>query len=167
MKKKCQRSYIALYGNVALEKGYCPDCGSYAFVEKGILTCCDKILKDRPNTMEYVRECIPEQARRKPSAKQRNKQLEEQDYRCFYCGRSIGSFVFRGDKAIMLRIHWDHLVPYALTQNNNNSNFVAACHICNLFKSSHVFQTVEEAQVYLAEKWEAKGYKNKPPDIAD
>ena len=46
-------------------------------------------------------------------------------------------------------------MPYAYSLNNLSANFGAACHICNGWKSDHVFQSLDEARVYLSGKWAA------------
>jgi hypothetical protein len=65
---------------------------------------------------------------------------------------------FRNGKPIIIKTNWDHQLPYAFSQNNATSNFVAACHVCNGIKSDRLFKTIEEAQVYLASKRKQKGY---------
>ena len=64
----------------------------------------------------------------------------------------------RQEKALTIKVNWDHQLPYAFSQNNATSNFVAACHVCNGIKSDRLFKTVEEAQLYLAQKRKQKGY---------
>lgn len=58
----------------------------------------------------------------------------------------------------MLRLNWDHFVPFAYGRTNASANWVAACHVCNGIKSCRVFDTVLEAQEYIRERWAAKGY---------
>jgi len=149
-------SYIGLYGNINLTKEWCNKCDSYSFVISGKLVCCGAHQTQLPQL--YKRESIPEQRRKTISAKEKKIQLEKQDYRCFYCGKNLGSLVFRKSKPVKLKTEWDHMIPYSLTQNNEPTNFVAACHICNRLKSSSVFQTVDEAKIYLLSRWEEKGY---------
>jgi len=156
-----KNSIISLYGNVAIIKGYCPVCKGYAFIRNGKLLCCDYALDAKPD--KYKRESIPEQRRHLPPLKFRLEQLEKQENRCFYCNRHFGNVVYKKNKTIKLRTHWDHKIPYALSQNNEIYNFVAACHICNAMKYSKVFQTKDEAQVYLTLKWERKKYSDNPP----
>lgn len=74
------RTYRALYGGVAVTKGWCDACEQYAFVLDGKLAC------------------------------------------------------------------------------NSTPNFVAACHVCNGIKSDKLFQTLDEARVFIQLAREAKGY---------
>ncbi len=53
-----------------------------------------------------------------------------------------------------LQIVWDHLFPYAFSQDNGVENFVASCQICNAYKGAIMFQTIEEARTYIATQWE-------------
>lgn len=153
--RKHKYSYMALYGAVAIEKAYCKDCEDYSFVLDGKLVCCDKS-PDRP-PWRYRRVSEPEQHRKLPKIAARRAKLEEQEHRCLYCRRAFDSIVYRKGKPVRLRLHWDHMVPYAYGRDNHDANFAASCHICNHIKSDHCFQTVEEAQIYLAAKWEEKG----------
>ncbi len=52
------------------------------------------------------------------------------------------------------------MVPYSLTQNNDPTKFVSVCHFCNGSKSPIVFLTVDEAKLFLIDKWKAKGYSD-------
>ena len=147
--------YIALYGNTKIEKAWCTDCDGYSFVVDDKLVCCGQRASGLPS--KYKRESEPEFTRRLPPVAVRRAKLEEQNYRCFYCERRFDSLVYRKGKPVRLKQVWDHQVPHSYSQNNQASNFVAACHICNGIKSSFLFQTLEEAQVYITEKWAEKG----------
>ena len=142
------RAYIGLYGNVPLQKHYCEDCQMFAFVLRGKFLCCDSRADRTPQT--YKRESQPAQIRRLPPIEARREVLRLQNNACLYCLRDFGSHVQRGKRIITLRLHWDHFIPYNLTQNNYTYNFVAACHLCNGIKYDHVFQTVEEVRIYVA-----------------
>ncbi len=147
---------IALYGTVALEKGYCPNCHGTSFIRNGCFVCCDAPVAGEPK--KFHRETESPQQRKTPSKSAKDRILEEQEGRCFYCDVLFDAPRFRNGKPITIKIHWDHQLPYAYSQNNATSNFVAACHVCNGIKSDHLFRTVEEAQIYLAAKRKQKGY---------
>lgn len=155
MRSQKRGDYVGLYGNVRIPKSWCQNCQSASFVFDNKLVCCGTPVEFIPE--RYKRESEPEQKRRTLTLKERQKQLEGQDYKCFYCERTFGSAVFRKGRSIKLRIHYDHMVPYSFSQNNKSSNFVAACHICNSIKSDFFFQTVEEAQIFIRQRWEEKG----------
>lgn len=72
---------------------------------------------------------------------------------CFYCDREFGSVVWV-KRERTLRVHWDHVTPYVHTFDNREVNFVAACQICNGWKSDKVFDTIEEIRGYLQRKWD-------------
>lgn len=154
--RKNIKHHLALYGNTPLERGSCPGCHSIAIIHKGRYQCCDYPANGIPKT--YVRICEPEQKRKLPSVKERLEILDLQGHRCFYCDIPLGSTQFRKGKPIKIQTHWDHQLPYSYSQNNHTYNYVAACHVCNGLKSNKLFQTVEEAQVYLADKRKQKGY---------
>ena len=148
---------IALYGNVGIERGYCKACGTNAFIKNGRLTCCGAPINGEPK--KFYRECEAPQGRRTPPAAEKRRILEEQENRCFYCGLSFDDHNYRRSLPVKLKLHWDHQLPYSYSQNNKTANFVASCHICNGIKSNKLFQTVEEAQVFIQSRRKLKGYE--------
>jgi hypothetical protein len=150
--------HIAIYGRVQLQRGYCTTCQRIALITDNVFQCCGSQANQPSKIIQYKRMSISPQFRRSPCKKRRDEILERQENRCLYCDRLFGSFVFRYDRLIRLRLHWDHLVPWAYDQNNEHVNFGAACHICNGIKSNLMFRSVEDAKIYIAEKWKSKGY---------
>lgn len=151
-----ERRVIGLYGNVAIERAACPDCGGWALVIGGRLACCDRRLDGQPPRV-YRRMSEPEFVRRKPSKTEQESILDEQEHRCFYCDRAFGSHYIRNGRLRRVSVVWDHFLPYSMTANNYAHNFVAACALCNGIKSDRVFQTPEEARIYVQNRAEAKG----------
>jgi len=149
--------YIGIYGSVTIVKDYCVNCEMLAFVIDGELKCCGA-RSEKGIPAKFKREILAEPRRRLPGLDERRQQLEWQEHRCFYCLLRIGSLIQRGNKQIKLRLHWDHQVPYAYSQDNRASNFVASCHVCNGIKYSFCFRTIEEARIYVQEKRTEKGY---------
>lgn len=148
---------VALYGNVAIERGYCIECKTQAFIRDNRYTCCDEPVRARtPHSFERKSEPAP--SRRLPSPKQRQKILEEQGNRCLYCGCRFGSMRIRRGKPITLKLNWDHRLPFKYSQNNAASNFAASCHVCNGIKSDKLYDTLEDAKEKLAKIRAGKGY---------
>lgn len=143
---------IALFGNVHMEQGYCPDCAGWYFIRKGVLQCCDRRADDTAPT-HSKRIVEPEWQRRTPSPADQREILIEQDNACFYCRQFFGDVVPKGPRNVRLKIHWDHFTPYAHTADNRPSNFVAACHVCNGWKSDRIFATDDDARRFLDAKW--------------
>jgi 5-methylcytosine-specific restriction endonuclease McrA len=158
-----QPTHIALFGGVALIKGHCQKCLRSSIVSDGKFACCGRAVKGVPDQIK--RESVSEGRRRPLPLKARAAQLQLQNYRCFYCDLSFGSIVFRKGRAITLRTEWDHSIPFAYSQDNRPSNFVAACQVCNALKHSFVFQTEEEAKVYVKLERERKGYSDRNSDL--
>lgn len=142
-------SYFSCYGTTKIPKDVCPDCERSAFIIDGEFACCGlKAAKEEPRG--YKRECETDQNRKQgPPAAMKKLILAAQDGRCFYCERILGFKYRHHGKRVKLKLHWDHLVPYSYLQANDTNNFVAACHICNAVKGSMMFQTIEEARVYV------------------
>lgn len=156
MKKYNTRMSVALYGNVSIPRGYCKDCEGMSFIRNGRFACCGELVEGAPGKFERMSE--PLFGRKTPPKREKDRILREQNDRCFYCGVLLGSRRYRNGLPFLVKVNWDHQLPFAFSQNNKTENFVAACHVCNGIKSSHLFQTVEEAQVYIAEKRKSKGY---------
>ena len=147
---------LSLYGNIAIAKGFCKECGGTAFIRHNRFVCCGAPATEEPT--KTVRECEPEQRRHLPPKRERDRLLAEQGHRCFYCDMPFNITRHRNGKPVGLKINWDHKLPWSATQNNSSANFVAACHVCNGIKSNLHFQTVDEARIALADKRREKGY---------
>lgn len=158
---------VALYGNVAIEKARCPECGGQSFVRSGRTVCCGATVST--HAARYRRETHPADARRRPPPRLRRRVLEQQGDRCFYCHEPFGATHWRRPPAarsrkppkarsFTLRICWDHRVPYSWSKDNGAGNFVAACHVCNALKSDFLFRAEEEARGFLADRRKRGGY---------
>jgi 5-methylcytosine-specific restriction endonuclease McrA len=139
-----------LYGNVHALRAYCQECEGNALVIKGKMACCDKVFAGTVQGKRREVEAVAK--RKKPSQAKQEAQLAAQDYACLYCGLEFGTLL--GDR--VLSICWDHCVPYSYSQDNSDSNFVAACQICNGIKSNKMFATLEEARQFVIGRREAK-----------
>lgn len=153
--------HIAWYGNIALCRGYCSECGSYTLITGDSFTCCGKthaidIRGQRRMVQTPLRKCPP-------SKDERDRILREQHQKCFYCSRLFGATVYRKARAITLRAEWDHIIPWVYGMNNSAQNFVAACQVCNHLKGAVMFNSLGEAQVFVHEKWKVKGYTSEAP----
>lgn len=148
--------YVGVYGNTQLAKVYCEYCECYTFVRDGLTVCCGEPVKVKAKKL--VQESSPREKRYKPKKEDKKKILNRQKNKCIYCGRDFGSLAVVKDKVVELRVHWDHKIPYSYSFNNKGNNFVAACHVCNRLKSNTVFETIEDAQIYLERRWGYKGY---------
>lgn len=143
---------IALYGNIGIIRSYCQDCERTALVLSGIKQCCDRPLAEDVTGTERIIE--PEAVKRQPNAREKRVILNRQHDRCLYCGRRFSSLVWYKGKQIVLRLNWDHVLPFEYCRDNADGNFVAACHVCNHWKSDRIFNYLEEIQVYVTEKWQ-------------
>ena len=155
------KTHWALYGNVVLKRGYCVECKRFAIVLDNRLQCCDALLKESPTKVRRMSD-VP-LGRDVPSREVQRKILKEQEQRCLYCQRLFGSKLWRGRKEIALRVTWDHVSPFVYSLDNRDQNFAAACQVCNSLKSCKIFQTLEDARVYLTNKAAQKGYTTVRP----
>lgn len=156
MKPIKEVAFIALYGRVRIPKAYCPNCQKHSFVVDGLIQCCEIPTLQRP---EFYKREIQAISRRKklPEGLVRG-QLIRQGYKCFYCGRSFGTYILKKGIPLRLLIHCDHQIPFSYLQDNNPLNFILACQICNSLKSDLYFESMDEAKNYLNNRWNQKGY---------
>lgn len=84
--------------------------------------------------------------------------LVEQGGLCLYCLSPFGSYYrnAKTNEVQILKLTWDHMVPYEYTRTHKETNLAAACHICNTLKGSMMFNTVEKAREYLNDAWDKK-----------
>jgi 5-methylcytosine-specific restriction endonuclease McrA len=153
---KMKKHVMAVYGNITLERGYCDNCKTMTIIKGGKYQCCDDLVENIPTKFERM--SMSPDGRKTPTAAEKRKILNQQGTICFYCCVEFGSIRFRHGLPFFIKTEWDHQMPFAYSQNNSTENFVAACHVCNGIKSSHIFQTIEEARAYLTDKRKSKGY---------
>ncbi len=154
-------AYLVAYGNEFIAKAYCEKCRGYYFVIDGVLACCGREMEiEKPR--EQFRESSAPMRRLGPTEAYKKEQLMEQGHLCFYCLRQFGSIVYKKNREISLKIHWDHMVPFSYSQNNHNHNFVAACHICNEAKSNLIFPDIGGARDFLDGYWKENSIADKP-----
>ena len=156
--KRAKSANVAMYGNTKLLRVYCYACRCNAFVVKGFKACCDTEIKSELRLENFTIECEPEFIRKTPPKEIQEKILNAQDHSCFYCEHTFNTHVFRDGKPKRVVLNWDHFVPWAYSRDNKGFNFVAACSICNQLKSNKVFDTVDQARLYIYEKRRDKGY---------
>ena len=143
--------HLAVYGNVRIPRAKCPDCKDMAFVIDGKMACCDLPFLATPRSVQYL---IPPQSFRKSPPKHvREALLAQHKNACAYCGQAFGALVYRGNTPTVLRLSWDHFIPFIWTGDNSDSNFIPSCHVCNERKHDKVFNDLVTAQKHLRGLW--------------
>lgn len=141
----------AIYGKVSLVRSYCPDCESYAFVIDGAMACCGSPVTDgKPEIIKKMTRGNILKRYLNPSAKKII--LESQNHKCFYCRCDLVSSWYMGGKMKRpqkVSVHFDHIVPWVFSQNDDVSNFVAACNVCNRIKFDRIFSTIEKLREWV------------------
>ena len=139
----------AYYGNKMLIKKYCSDCDFYAFVIANKYACCD-----RPANLEddfihkKKRESLAAEGRGYIPVKVKREILRHQNHQCIYCGTSLNK---KG-----IRLHFDHFVPFVYIEASERGDLVASCNICNQIKGCLLFNSIQEARIYIIQKRESK-----------
>lgn len=78
---------------------------------------------------------------------------------CGYCGLLLGTrFTTIDGRSVKLHKQLDHWKPKS--KGGELSDLIVACHVCNLWKSNRLFDTIEEAKKYLQQKWLGAGNKD-------
>lgn len=139
-----------------MRREFCPSCHDETFVFDGKLDCCGRNA-DLSQDVIFIQVSEPERKRKLPPLSWRKMILEKQGNRCYYCEQEFGRTVYYKRRAHLLRYCWDHREAYAYSFNNRPENFVAACQLCNAWKSSKLFDSDEEIKLYVKEKWQKYG----------
>ena len=156
------KNFLAVqYGTIVMLRGICDCCGEESFIDsEGLSTCCRSsvICENRTKT---VKETEGIYKRKQPSLISKKAILENQDNRCYWCGREFNQYVISpsGKTIRQLTIEWDHYIPYDYTGSCEDKEFVAACIICNRYKSSMFIIDEEIAKKTIIQKWIKSGWR--------
>lgn len=157
----------AIYGNTKIYRTKCPLCDEVSFVLDGYTVCCETPI-GRPGRIMPKRETQPQYKRQRPPRADQIEILAQQDDACFYCGRNFGEWAERiGNGKYRLEqlfATWDHWEPYCHSADNRTENFVAACQVCNAYKSNLIFDNHEDARQVLLRKWSKNGWRDVDTD---
>jgi hypothetical protein len=152
------RGELAKFGGIRMLRVVCPDCGGWALVTNGLTRCCEVTIKEGDVTVErIVSEGGGRAGKRTPHyvpAKVRAATLQLQGWACGYCGIPFYSELIDNDlkKIRTLRITWDHFTPWVFSRSHQ-TEWVAACQICNGMKSSKIYETVQAVKDDLRPRW--------------
>lgn len=83
---------------------------------------------------------------------QLDRAIAKQNHECAYCALPFGTITSRRGRVEIQVVQGDHVIPWAYGGGTLESNLVAACNICNMFKSSLVFADRESAWRHIARK---------------
>lgn len=144
-------AHNALYGRVNVPRGLCPSCNDWSLIIDGKYTCCKTKVVDETKGIRRMTQGVLR--RSKPSGKEQVSLLLMFRYRCSYCERKFGSHIWLNGKIVEIKLEWDHVVPFVYNQDNDVTNFRPACHVCNRWKHSQMFDTIEEIKEYVLSKW--------------
>ena len=140
-----------LFGNVALLHGYCEKCQDTSFCSPAFkcLDCGEAV--DVGQTVKRVSKGIF--ARKQPTLSFQRAQIERQNNKCYWCGQEFGEWlVSPGGRSRRRQPCWDHFIPFSYTGSCDDLEFVAACQVCNGVKSNHMFDSEDEARLYIVRR---------------
>lgn len=160
MKRGRKSAEKALFGSVAMLQKKCPNCKCVSFIIDGKFSCCDELCEE-PETITLKRISAAESRRSVLSKKVKDAILEQQNNCCIYCNRPLWGYEYNREtnKRRKVKTHFDHLVPWSFSGNNDEINIVAACERCNLIKSDMYFATLDQAKLYIIRKRENDKWK--------
>ena len=140
------------FGKVAMFRCYCDHCKQEALVINRRLQCCNRVLS-KPEKYTKKRETITTK-RKRISAHVKKATLTSQHGKCIYCNCDLMEPVWNPQKTKYEKniINYDHILPWSYSGNNCLENIVASCSECNKYKSGLVFDSLEDAQVYILNK---------------
>lgn len=138
---------LHIYGRAFIQSQYCPKCKQDAFILDGRYSCCGKQAVIEEEYRYKIEVDKVGSRRRLPSKQARDEMLLAQNNCCYYCGDEFGSYRRLCGQERLVKIHWDHFVPFSY--DGNNHEFVAACAECNQHKHAKMFGDLEQAREYL------------------
>jgi 5-methylcytosine-specific restriction endonuclease McrA len=149
------------YGKVVMPRAKCSECHAMSFVEDGMSVCCGAdVDTDVVGSKKQMTQGRPH--RRHLPGRIKQTILEAQEGKCFYCQCDLSSTWYispRMKTPRRVRTEFDHLLPFAFCNDQNTSNFVAACNVCNRIKYDRVFDSVEKLVSYIEFKRGRLGYQ--------
>jgi len=147
------RAEKVMFGGVSMYRVFCKECDGWTLVSKGRKRCCEAE-PDRPD--QYVRKRVSTETQtfRRLSPKAKREILDSQGNRCIYCDIEFGTLYFNPKKGrdVEATPSFDHFQPWAMVKSNIADNYVAACVSCNSTKGSKIFDTLEQARLYILER---------------
>ncbi len=154
---KVNKRHIGVYGSNKLERAYCPNCETTAFIIDGRIQCCDSKVDSTDEELEV--KYLSEGKRKRKTIPYATKKLiiEFQDNKCFYCRKKFGTvYAKKGTNDFKVTtVAFDHISPHIYSRSNTH-NIVAACNLCNGVKSDRMFESLEEAMKIISEEVNAK-----------
>ena len=142
-----------IFGKVTLCQIKCPDCGEKTLCNENELECSCGGIIDKPEISNM--KMISSNERKQNWKKSfKNNLIKVQNGKCFWCDREFGSFISYKGKPRKLYIRVDHMVPFSFTKTHDESNLVASCSICNGFKHSKIFRTIEDCREFILNTWD-------------
>jgi hypothetical protein len=151
------------YGDISLQRGICSSCGEECLICKdGMSSCCGE--HSTPHDSGYFVQEVPGRKRRRTLSHYfKMKILEEQENKCYWCGKVFGSYIMSPKGHLkLLTPCYDHYIPLSFMQGNRKDNFVAACQRCNLHKSAKIITSEQgevDMKIYLQKKWATGGWE--------
>lgn len=149
------------YGGVIIERGICIVCGDPCIICKDdTSSCCNGPVK-RFTKGIIIKETSGSLYRKRPKKELQKKILEEQNNKCYWCGREFGMYILSPHGIVsILRPVWDHYIPYI--HSGCNDRFVASCSRCNFHKSSFIITdngSEQKLRERLIKSWHKGGWK--------
>lgn len=142
-----ETAYIAVYGNIQILRGQCPRCGGTALILDNIYRCCNIAFIGKIKGYKFEVECSNKRVQ--PPLHIQEYLLAKHDNHCLYCCKELGKYIKHRNKLVLLKVTWDHFIPYSYLQDNPEDNWVLSCQICNGIKSNKIFETLKEAKEHI------------------
>ena len=139
-------------GKIKLYREECDKCGEFNLSGSRIFDCsCGNRYRERE--INYRRILAIRNKRGYISQKFKEELMMKQNYRCYWCGREFFTYVYKDGKPLKLIMHVDHVNPAAYRLDDNVDNLVGSCQLCNLFKSSKMFDDKEDCKNFITDRW--------------
>lgn len=146
--------YKVFYGGSYLYRFICPSCNNPILSsrdDREFICDCGFIQKFKKHNKIVVE--VSGNRRRKCPVDIKRKLIKELGDSCYWCGRKIGSILYREGRIYYLKRHFDHIIPYSRERVSREENWTLSCSRCNQYKFNMIFKTEEECRKYLFSRW--------------
>lgn len=75
---------------------------------------------------------------------------KEFQHRCTYCWLPLGSVLVRRGRYFLQEPNYDHFKSLASSHNNNVSNYVLSCSVCNVLKGDGIYESLDAVTLSIA-----------------
>ena len=141
-----------------MARGICTKCDGTCLIVKGELSACCRAEVKKFVKGRISNEANPTKRQNRLPKSEKDKILEIQENKCYWCGRTFGSYIVskKSLRIQQLKPCWDHYIPFSYTASSESDQFVASCRLCNSWKAAKMITKLSDEEVmkeYIKRRW--------------